>query len=139
IAMDGSVLAAAVLLTLAACLLFGLTPAFRAARGDLAGALKQGSRPSTGDGSLLRRTLVAAEIAFSVPLLISAGLLIRSFDRLSSVALGFDTKQILVMDSRNGFGSPEEMGRVARMYESLLAETARLPGVDAVGAARVPP
>jgi predicted permease len=139
IAMDGPVLAAAVLLTLGACLLFGLTPAFRAAGSDLAGSLKQGSRPSTGVGSLLRRSLVAAEIAFSVPLLIGAGLLIRSFDRLSGVALGFDTKQILVMDSRNLGGSPEELARVSRMYESLLAETARLPGVDAVGASRVPP
>jgi predicted permease len=140
IGIDATVLIFAASLTLLACLLFGLAPALRAARVDVNQALKQGgSRGPQGLGSLLRQGLVVAEVAFSVVLLTGAGLLIRSFAELSSVALGFETRQVLVMETSNPVSNPEEAGRAVRTYKTLLDEVSRTPGIVAAGATRVPP
>jgi putative ABC transport system permease protein len=138
--VDGTVLGFAVILTMAACLLFGLIPAFRASRVDVNDALKQtGSRSVEGVGSALRRGLVIAEIALSFVLLTGAGLLIRSFFELSRVELGFETRQILVMETSNPTPNVEEALRTIRNYRRLLDEMRSVPGIVAFGAARVPP
>jgi hypothetical protein len=76
-AVDRSVLAFATLLTLLAVVLCGLAPAWRAGRIDVSRALSQaGHRGLQAGGAGMRRTLVVAEIALSVVLLVAAGLLI---------------------------------------------------------------
>jgi predicted permease len=138
--VDPVVLAFAAALTLMACILFGMTPALRASRVDVNHALKQaGSRGPRDAGSTLRSALVVAEVAFSVVLLIGAGLLIRSFAELNSVALGFQTHRVLVMETSNATPSLVEAQRVVRSYRTLLEQAAHIPGIVSVGATRIPP
>jgi predicted permease len=140
IGIDTAVLAFAAGITLFACCLFGLAPALRVARVDVNDALKQGgSRGAQGMGAALRQALVIAEVAFSVVLLTGAGLLVRSFAELSNVKLGFETRQILVMETSNSAPNVEQARRAVRTYQALLHDAARIPGILAVGAARIPP
>ena len=100
VSVDGWVLVFTLGVSLAASVLFGLAPALQASRVDLNDALKQGSRGNMGGGAgRLRGALVVVEIAISMVLLVGAGLLIRSFDRLTRVALGFRPDHLLVMQT----------------------------------------
>jgi putative ABC transport system permease protein len=139
IGMNPAVLGFAAGLTLVACLLFGLAPAFGASRVDVNQALKQSSRGTLHGGSALRSGVVIGEVALSVVLLTGAGLLIRSLAELSNVSLGFETHQVLVMETNNPTSNVEEAKRVVRAYRTLLDQAAGIPGIVAVGAARIPP
>ena len=77
--------------------IFGLIPALQSAKPDLNGALKEGTRGSTGGvaGKRTRNTLVAVEVALSLVLLIGAGLMIKSFVRLQQVNLGFNPDNLV--------------------------------------------
>jgi predicted permease len=135
-----AVLAFASAVTFLACLLFGLVPALRTTRVDVNHALKQsGTRGANGVGSAFRQGLVAAEVALSVVLLTGAGLLIRSFADLSNVALGFETRRVLVMETSNPSPDEAEAKRAVRTYQSLLEQAAGIPGIVAIGATRIPP
>src|ERR1700721_3797602 len=85
-------------------ILFGLAPALRASRIDVQTALRDTSRTSSGvsaiwgRGNNLRRSLVIAEIALCVILLIGAGLLIRSFVRVRDVNPGFNPSNVLTLE-----------------------------------------
>lgn len=137
-AVDGWVLGFAFGASLLACLFFGLMPAIRAARVDLGEALKQGSaRGLAGGGTGLRRVLVIAEIALSVVLVASAGLLIRSFAALNEVALGFKPENVLVMET--SVTASMDANQAVPLYARLIEASATIPGVIAVGASRVPP
>jgi putative ABC transport system permease protein len=124
-------------ISLLATLLFGLTPAWQAARVDLHDVLKQGgSRGLLGGSSpRLRNTLVVAQIALSLVLAIGAGLLLRSFLALTSVQLGYLTEGILVMYVHAPAGSLEEYVAVGRSFETLFEQLNGLPGVMSVAGA----
>jgi predicted permease len=88
----------------------------------------------------MRGALVVVEVALSVVLLASAGLLIRSFAALHNVALGFRPEHVLVMESSVPASDDLQSARRAtRFYKELLADLATLPGVSAVGGTRNPP
>jgi predicted permease len=81
-------------------ILFGLAPAFRAARVDVHAALKGGARGAAGGGANTRRTpagevLVVGQVALSLVALIIAGLFARSFQKLTQIELGYDGAQLL--------------------------------------------
>jgi putative ABC transport system permease protein len=96
IRVDSHVLGFALGLSLAASLLFGLAPIFFAARSDPQTNLRDGSRTGEGRGSRrLRGILAAAEVALAVVLLVGAGLLVRSFARLTSVSPGFQPDHVV--------------------------------------------
>src|SRR5580658_361190 len=103
ISINGSVLLFTFGVATVAGLLFGLAPALRAIRLDLNTSLKSGGRSGQTDSGLsiarhgLRGLLVVAELAFSLMLLIGAGLLIRSFVRLQYVPPGFAVDHVLSM------------------------------------------
>jgi predicted permease len=103
IGINGAVLAFTFGLSLATGILFGLAPAWRSIKLDPNSSLKAGGRSGQSDGGLylkrhhLRGLLVASELALSLVLLIGAGLLIRSFVRLQSVAPGFTADNVLSM------------------------------------------
>jgi len=132
--MDASVLLFTFALALATGLAFGLIPAWQASRTSLEGALKEGGRTSTGGARShrLRNILVVAETALSLILLIGAGLLIRSFDRLLRVNAGFNPERVLTLriPLPTGItGKPQQVG----YYERMLDRIQGLPGLNAAG------
>lgn len=137
IRVSGWVLGFALLLSLASSVAFGLAPAWAAARVDLNEALKQGGRSaSSGTGGRLRRALVVVEVALAVVLVAGAGLLIRSFARLSAVELGINPGGLLVMETDVPAKGLEDSERATGFYQALLPKLAALPGVAAVAATR---
>ncbi len=94
--VGGSVLVFALLLSLAATLAFGLAPALFATPSNLqAGIQEGGDRAGQRSGQFLRSFLASAEISLAVVLLVAAGLLIRSFARVTSVHPGFDPQNVI--------------------------------------------
>jgi predicted permease len=131
IAIDTQVLLFTLGLALITGLLFGIAPAFSAARGDVNDGLKEGGRGSTsgGSGGRVRRTLVASEIAVALVLLIGAGLLMRSFVKLRAINPGFDAHNVLTM-TISLTGRPEYTGANREaLYRSILAQVEAVPGV----------
>lgn len=113
-------------------LVFGLIPALQASRVDLTDALKAtGARPSAdGRRNFTRGALVAAEVALSLVLLVGAGLLVKSFVRLTEVELGFDPSHVVAADISLSYryNSPEKR---TEFYRQLLTRVEALPGVSA--------
>jgi putative ABC transport system permease protein len=95
IGLDSRVLGFCVLLSILTPVLFGLLPAIKLTRSNLADSLKQGERSGDAGHGGLRAALVVAEVALSLVLLISAGLLMRSFISLRSVNLGFNPENVV--------------------------------------------
>jgi putative ABC transport system permease protein len=124
-------------LSLATGLLFGLAPALRAARGDPHTPLRTGGRWGrglAGRRSGVRGFLVVAEVALALVLLAGAGLLLRSFARLTESQPGFATRgrlafQVSLPASRYG-----EPARAAAFFLQLAERLASLPAVRAAGA-----
>jgi predicted permease len=100
IRVDYFVLAFALLLSVIASCVFGLAPAFFAAKADLQSSLREGGGRSgeSGGRRRARSVLAAAEIALAMVLLMAAGLLLRSFSKLMAVSPGFDARHIVVAD-----------------------------------------
>jgi predicted permease len=139
VGIDARVLGFTLLLSLATGIVFGLAPALRSSRLDLNAALKDGGRNAAGasavwgHGNNLRRLLVISEMALSVVLLISAGLLIRSFAHLQNVAPGFNPQNVLTFDL--AFNGPRYGDRqtVLDTYHQLWHALNETPGIFASG------
>ncbi len=116
---------------MATVLLFGLAPAAQTARRDIAEPLKgSGKGASTGtQGGRLRNTLIVAEIALSLMLLVGAGLLIRSFAKLQAVDLGFDATNVLFARLPFAPGTYRTATDTQRFYQAVLPRLQALPGV----------
>src|SRR5262249_30720089 len=95
--LDVTVFVFGAAISLATGVLFGMAPAVKAARTDVQESLRDGGRGVAGTRSLTRQGLVVAEVALSLILMTGAGLLIRSFSRLSNVDPGFDARHVLSM------------------------------------------
>jgi putative ABC transport system permease protein len=133
IGIDAFVIATAAGLVLICALLAGLIPVLASRSGNLVAALQESSRSSTSGHSRtpVRKVLVGAEVAFTVVLLVSAGLLLKSYMRLRSNDLGCATDKILTMHftlPKAHYSKPAQ--RVA-FFDDLLARVRALPGVDA--------
>ncbi len=131
IRLDTRVASFTLLASLLTGVVFGLLPALQAAKLDLGVALKEGGRVAAG---LLRRRLrgflVVCEVALAFVLLIGAGLLIRSFARLTGVDPGFDPRGVLTMDISLPFAKYKD-GRSVAFYQQTLERVQALPGVEA--------
>jgi predicted permease len=138
IPVDGHVLAFTIAATLLTGLIFGLVPALRSSGLDVNQTLKESGRtPMAGSRERrFRSVLVVAEIALSFALLIGAGLLIKSFSRLTRADLGFRPENILALETfpspaKYPAKEPEKLrAYVDRSVENLRA----IPGVDSAGA-----
>jgi predicted permease len=139
--VDAWVLAFTLALVAAAALLAGLVPAISSTGKGLLSGLRDSSRTMGGSASRtrLRKTMLTVEIALTVVLLISAGLLFKSFLHLRTTDLGCRIDSVITMK----FGLPEiqynTRDKVAGFHESLLERLRRLPGVRGVGLVSVPP
>ena len=116
--------------SLGTAFLFGLAPALRATRLDLATALKQGRRGPNGTArSRLSKLLVVTQVAMSLVLLLGAGLFLRTVRNLQSVDLGFNQNDLLLFSLRPA-GLGYEGERLETFYERLFARLDSLPGVS---------
>lgn len=111
-------------------ILFGALPARQAARADLNGALKSGSRASTPGRKHARAALVVIEVALSLLLVTAAGLLLRSFWQIQSIQLGFEPSHLLTA----GVQLPGDGNRPANFLSEFLRRIEGLPGVTAAAA-----
>jgi len=115
---------------------FGVFPAFRMSRTDLNAALRTSGRGlgSSVNADKLRGVLVVVEIAFSLILLIGAGLLVRSFVRLQQVPPGFSPEHVVSMTVTLRGGNVDSFAKWTPFLDSMRARVGSLPGVEAVGA-----
>jgi putative ABC transport system permease protein len=134
--LQTEVLLFALAITLVTGVVFGLAPAFRAARENVLTTLREGGRSSLPASSRdrLRCALVIGEIAVAVVLLVGAGLLIRSASRLQQVPLGFDVSRAL--SARVALPAQRYAGdeTVADTYRRILEQARAIPGVQRAGA-----
>jgi putative ABC transport system permease protein len=138
VGIDRWVVAFAVGVSLAACILFGLIPALTTSDG-LNDVLKESSRGATAGRRRFRESMVALQVGASLVLLICAGLLMRSFVHVQDADPGFDPGNVLTFElllPASQYGDPVQ--RVA-FYEAFRSRLQATPGVVSVGAAdRIP-
>jgi putative ABC transport system permease protein len=128
IAIDGSAIAFAISITTLIGLTVGLIPALHVSRDDLHVALQQSSQRTTGGHQLTRRALVVAEVALALVLLVSAGLLLRSLNRLFSIDPGFETSHLLTMQVQaSGVKLDDET--IHRFFAQAIEKVREIPGV----------
>ncbi|HSF44305.1 MAG TPA: ABC transporter permease [Thermoanaerobaculia bacterium] len=137
VGLDGRMLAFTLAVSLLTGMAVGLLPAFQVGRVDLQSALKvSGRRPAGSGGSRasVRRLLVAAEVAFSLILLIGAGLMIRSFANLLDVDPGFRTAGLVTLDLSIPAARLQEGDSVGAFLQRLIVRLENTPGIEAAGA-----
>ncbi len=136
--LDLPVLLFAVAATLGAALLAGLLPALQASQSAPASDFKDGGRGATAGGARIRwrQSLVAAEIALAVVLVVGAGLMVRTVAHLFAVDAGFNAQNVLTMR----LSAPEafygDAAAVTQFQEQLTRRVDALPGVTAAGLVR---
>ena len=133
--LDLTVLAFTCAIAVLTGIVAGIVPAWRLSKADPQDALKQGGRSgSAGSSSRTRRTLVVAEVALSLVLLVAAGLMIRTLWNLGGVNPGFEPSHVLTARlgvAANDFATPQlEVGFLDRLLQRVRA----LPGVQSAGA-----
>jgi putative ABC transport system permease protein len=127
-----SVLTFTIVVSILTAVIFSLLPALKASRPDINDVLKAGAKTATSTGSsqLWRDSLVVAEVALGLVLLIGAGLMMRSFASLTNVHPGFDPNNVLT--ARITLNSPayEDTGVTRRYVSQTLERLKSLPGVE---------
>jgi putative ABC transport system permease protein len=131
--IDGRVLAFALLLTGGAALLAGLAPASMASRPSLVEDLADGARTAGPGGGhpRLRALLLAGQAAAVLVLLAGAGLLIRTFENLRRVDLGYDARRLLAFELSTPPGRYASAAQQRELYRAVLERIDALPGVEA--------
>ena len=131
VSLDLPVLGFAVLLSIATVVLFGLVPALRSTRRELHDALRTSARSATSSRTVqaLRSGLVIGEVAFSLVLVVTAGLLMKSFLEVTSQDFGIEPENVVVVP----LSIPEMDGADAyvRLMTDLTDAVRRVPGVEA--------
>jgi putative ABC transport system permease protein len=133
--LDWSVFAFTLALSVVTGIVFGLAPALTASRPDLINALRHSRTQGLMSFGLrsFRGWLVISELALAVVLLLAAGLLVRSFNKLVNLDLGFDRENVLttrISLPRSVYAKPQQ---VQAFYDDLLQRVKSLPGVQSAG------
>jgi len=138
--IDWRVMVFSVGVCLVSTLLCGLVPAVQASRIDVAGALKcdSGAVISGGAGSWIRSTLVVVQVSLSFVLLVGAGLLIQSLQRIRTASPGFSTQGVLTT-AVNLFASGYDAQRAKTFQDQLIERVDALGGVQSAAYARILP
>ncbi|HEV2663769.1 MAG TPA: ABC transporter permease, partial [Blastocatellia bacterium] len=121
--------------------MFGLFPAIRYSKANLAEAIKEGARSASERFRLRspKSILVVAEVALSLLLLIGAGLLLRSFDKVLRVNPGFDPQGLLAFYISLPEFRYKTNAQINSFYQQAFADIKAIPGVEAVGSTDNPP
>jgi putative ABC transport system permease protein len=128
-------------LSLITGIVFGLAPALEATRIDLQNSLKEGGKNVGGSSGTvhLRNLFVVTQVALALVLLVGAGLLVKSFNRLQSVDPGFDPQSLLAVRVTLPIGKYETDQKRIDFFQQAAAKMKALPGVESVGAINTPP
>jgi predicted permease len=129
IAVDGWVLAFTLGVSLLTGVVFGLAPALQSSVTDVHETLKEGSRGSTAGPDRLRSLLVVSEVSAALVLLIGAGLMLRTMQRLSSVNPGFDPARVLTFSVGLSPADTVTSDRILQTFDRTLARIRSVPGV----------
>ncbi|HEY4217865.1 MAG TPA: ABC transporter permease [Gemmatimonadaceae bacterium] len=132
VTIDARVLLMTLGITAGTAMLFGIAPALRATRVDLAASFKDGDRASSEgrERHRLRDALVISEFALAVVLLVGAGLMIRTFEALRNVDPGFDPRNVVtMMVSTAGTTEADSTARQA-FFSAAIERVRALPGVE---------
>jgi predicted permease len=141
--IDLRVLGFTVTISLLTGILFGIAPTFRSARVDLTPALKEGegsfagSVHSGGKWFSIGNTLVVAQVALAIVVLVGAGLLVRTLQNLRSIDVGFDSHNILIFGidpTLIGYKGPQ----VDAFYRDLQGRLSEIPGVKSTSYSIMP-
>ncbi len=121
--------------TLVSGMLFGLTPAIGATREGLIGALKEGGNRSGGSAAhpKTRNALLVVQVALALVLVISAGLLIKTFYSLLGANAGFNPTRVLTFQLSLPSGKYNDTDRMARVYQRVLQQLQSTPRVHFAG------
>jgi putative ABC transport system permease protein len=133
VGVDLRALGFAVLVAMAATMLFGIWPAMRAANTPPSTQLSSGSRGEIGRGNRFRSGIVAAEIALSLVLLVGGGLLIRSFVRLQQARLGFEPTSVFTAKIALGHGTYDDADLRQAYWDALRRELDQHPSIQSAG------
>jgi putative ABC transport system permease protein len=136
IGVNFSVLVFSLVVSLAVGLVLGLVPALNVSQWQLQGALQDAGRGTSSGRSTsrVRSFLIVSQVALTLMLLVGAGLLGRSFQRLLEVNPGFQPESAVAMSiSQPDPEEPADRRRLAQMYQQLLDRLGGLPGVIALG------
>lgn len=135
--MNVQVLLFALAVSLATAFIFGLWPAIQGSRTQVREALQSGSQRTT-PGAGTRRAqsvLVVAEVGLSLILLVMAGLMIRSFAKLTNIDPGMSTANVMSMRINRSPAKSKDGSQNAVFFQSVIDRVKTLPGVEAVGVA----
>jgi predicted permease len=138
--VDRTTLGFTLLVAVAASLVFGIVPALRAARPQLQDGLKEGA--ATGGSRSTRRlrtSLVVIEVALATILVVSAGLLARSYSELRNVSPGFNARGLLTMAMTLPAERYPDAARRLQFYDNAASRIEQLPGVESAGFVNVLP
>ena len=136
--LDGRVLLFALAMSLITGWLFGLIPALQLVKTELQSFLKEGARGS-GEGSRwnrVRSAFVVVQVALSLLLLVSAGLLIRSFDKLLRVDVGFKTERLLTLEYRLPRTKYKDAVTQWNFHRQVVERMQAVPGVQSASLVR---
>lgn len=135
VGIDGRVMAFTFFISLLTGIIFGLAPALRASRVDLNKVLKDGGRSSVGGTGhhQIRKLLIISEVALSLILLIGAGLLIRSYQRIVNASPGFDPHNVLSLRLSLPAARYSKPDSVSSFYKRLGEKAKQLPGIESFG------
>jgi predicted permease len=132
IGLDTRVLGFTLAVSVITGLVFGLVPALQSSRTNLTDALKEGTKGSSGGvvKQRLRSTLVIAEVAFALMLLVGAGLLLKSFSHLQGVGLGFNPKGLVTFDVQLPSEKYKNPDQRAAFFHQAINNLRAIPGVQ---------
>jgi predicted permease len=136
ISIDPTVLLFTFGISVLAGILFGLLPVFRYARPDLTFALKEGGRASSegGERHRARSALVISQVALALVLLISSGLMIRTFEAMRKVQPGFvRPAEVLTLRISIPTAEIQDDEQAVRVHEQILRRIEEIPGIDSAG------
>lgn len=137
--IDWRVVAFTLVIALISAIVFGLLPAWRAARPHLQQTLREGGRGSGVARDRLRPVLVGAQVALTLALLVGAGLLVRSAWRIQHVDPGFEPRGVYTARLLPSGDIYPTGAHIVRLFDEIRAQTAALPGVESVALTSVVP
>jgi putative ABC transport system permease protein len=135
VSIDASVMLFALAASLFSCLLFGLLPALKYTSAPPAPALRMGGRSAgtSRERHRAQNVLVVGQVSLALVLLVTSGLILRTFQEIRKVRPGFTPQHVQIF----GLGIPlsqiEQPERVVRMWNDILAKLTAIPGVSAAG------